>query len=324
MRENKNATIVQSLIRGVETRSSCLQIKMKKSKAAIVIERYWRGYRARIGIMKYRELLEVQRFENQIRLLDSERKYWTDIATLEELKSNDQNYFQQLQNQSKNLDTSINAIHNVVDQQEHNYRDLKSQLENIRPLLIEKGWEKTLKENLKKCRNLLTEKKLECILKLGKQMKKNNMDINNQKSGMMHAQQQKDQWERWRNEEMQELWKFQQKKAKEKETLERKRKIAHERRFWKINFTTKTGKPDKMRRPGKPWNPSVFSNSARNGYSSGAIDLLVQSGLREGSDGKFFASPERIESVIEHQSYLTEVQQYEEIWNPISQIMHNM
>lgn len=98
--------------------------------------------------------------------------------------------------------------------------------------------------------------------------------------------------------------------------------VADERRKWQVLFFTKNGKPDKKRRPGKPWDKSVYAGPEKAVYTAGfGVDLLAHtkpaSDLKKGSN----ASVEHTLGEVSLQTYLEQVNQYEQLLNPLLKIM---
>jgi hypothetical protein len=101
-----------------------------------------------------------------------------------------------------------------------------------------------------------------------------------------------------------------------------RREVAEEKRMWAVKFFTSDGKPDKRRRPGKPWDPSIYARPEKMTYSAvDGVNLLA-------NDIKSKAlKPGSVESVNETmgkmalQTYLDQVNHYEQILNPIQNIM---
>ena len=104
-------------------------------------------------------------------------------------------------------------------------------------------------------------------------------------------------------------------------------KISAERRKWKIRYYSKNGKPDPQRRPGRTWDPVLYTNAAeKTTYCGGAnIDLLA---LNEGNIGSTATgaggSKETVDKAVGQvalQNYLNEVAKYEQLMEPLNKIM---
>jgi hypothetical protein len=105
--------------------------------------------------------------------------------------------------------------------------------------------------------------------------------------------------------------------------------VAEEKRKWQIRFYTKDGKPDKRRRPGKPWDKSVYAGAEKATYSSTTgVDLLafIREKTKDANDPTK-PKPTPLESTQETlnkvtlQTYLDQVKTYEQLLNPISSIL---
>ena len=102
--------------------------------------------------------------------------------------------------------------------------------------------------------------------------------------------------------------------------------MADERRRWQVLYYTRDGKPDKKRRPGRPWDKSVFAGAERATYSGAGIDLLAF--LRTPPDEKKGKSTKdlihSVKSTVGQyslQTYLDQVRVYEQLLNPISAVL---
>ena len=107
--------------------------------------------------------------------------------------------------------------------------------------------------------------------------------------------------------------------------IEKKKAIADEKRRWRVLHYTNDGKPDKKRRPGQPWDPSVYAGAEKNTYSGGSgVDLLAhlkESNPYEKKDP--VKEAERALDGIALQTYLEEVNTYEQLLNPLLNVMKN-
>merc|ERR1711871_604081 len=102
---------------------------------------------------------------------------------------------------------------------------------------------------------------------------------------------------------------------------DRKQKIADEKRKWQVRYTTPDGKPDKKRRPGRPWDPSVLAKPDHMTHTP-LVDLTAEirandSVLKPGSDESVERSLNR--AALQH--YLDQVNTYEQMLMPIQNIL---
>jgi hypothetical protein len=98
--------------------------------------------------------------------------------------------------------------------------------------------------------------------------------------------------------------------------------IAEEKRRWQVLYYTRDGKPDKNRRPGRPWTQSVFAGPEKAIYSGGVgVDLLANT--RKMKKTGSVKSVSNTINQISLQTYLDEVQLYEHLLDPLTSIMQN-
>ena len=94
-------------------------------------------------------------------------------------------------------------------------------------------------------------------------------------------------------------------------------------------YFTADGKPDKKRRPGRPWDASIYAGGDKAVYSGGSGVNLMAHIQRErikraaGNDFKIgsIKSVEQTLQQVSLQTYLEEVNLYEQLLKPITQIM---
>eukprot|EP00601_Ochromonadales_sp_CCMP2298_P028273 CAMPEP_0173332308 /NCGR_PEP_ID=MMETSP1144-20121109/4289_1 /TAXON_ID=483371 /ORGANISM="non described non described, Strain CCMP2298" /LENGTH=569 /DNA_ID=CAMNT_0014277195 /DNA_START=142 /DNA_END=1848 /DNA_ORIENTATION=+ len=101
--------------------------------------------------------------------------------------------------------------------------------------------------------------------------------------------------------------------------------IAEEKRRWGVRFFTSDGKPDKKRRPGRPWDASIFAGANKMTYTGGTVNLMahIEAGKRQkaGQKGGTVESVEATLGQVGLQTYLEEINLYERLMEPISKIM---
>lgn len=98
--------------------------------------------------------------------------------------------------------------------------------------------------------------------------------------------------------------------------------VADEKRRWTVVWTTKNGKPDKRRRPGKPWDPSIFAGPDKQTQCIGGnIDLFANN---PGGETLKAGSKESVDKTLDKyalQNYLEQVNQYDKMVQPLSNIL---
>ena len=123
----------------------------------------------------------------------------------------------------------------------------------LSPQAIREGWDMELDKGIDKYRNSVTNGKLELLFGSSKRLLEIGDTIQKGGESLKHAHMQIHNFSTWRKEELKQLWRRQQEQHREYEKRASKIQIADERRKWAISFYRPSGKPDKMRRPGCPW-----------------------------------------------------------------------
>lgn len=55
----------------------------------------------------------------------------------------------------------------------------------------------------------------------------------------------------------------------DEEARGRQQRVAAQRRKWGVRYFTQSGKPDKRRAPGRPWDPTVYAGPERDTFCAG-------------------------------------------------------
>ena len=180
-----------------------------------------------------------------IRILRSEETHWEGCSSKLETQSRGGKHVEML-NRLSVLEQERSNLFTRIGQEESKYVELRIQQKDLSPELISQGWGAYLQDNAIPCRNEITRLKIQVILDVGKEID----DINTKRllldSKMSEAERMKSNFSKWREEEVEALWKRQRERFHENEKRERIRCIGSERK-WAIRFTTLTGKPDKKR-----------------------------------------------------------------------------
>ena len=91
-----------------------------------------------------------------------------------------------------------------------------------------------------------------------------------------------------------------------------RQKIADEKRKWSVKFFKPSGKPDKLRRPGRPWESKAYAGAEKATFCGGTANLFAAASdsekLRVGSN----ESISKLMQKLQLQSYHNQVQQVSE------------
>ncbi|GMH99477.1 hypothetical protein TrVE_jg3868 [Triparma verrucosa] len=314
---DKQVTFMQKGARRMMARGKFVEEKAEMDEAAALIERCWRGY---WGRRKKNELLyarETEQRQNQTRLLKSEEQFMKDYIFVLRRRLKRLG----LEEKNKELGEKVKDMFAYVEEQEFNYSELIKQRDAVSPRAIEQGWVEELNVNIRDHRNWITKYKLECLFDTGLEQRGVEEEYDRRMKQITDADKRRALYSKWREEELEQIWKRQQRLVYEMEDHWKRQKIADERRRWGVKFFKPSGKPDKLRRPGRPWSQSAYAGADRNTFTGGAANLFAYNNdhtkLRVGSN----ESIDRLMSKLQLQSYHNQVQQYEALLKPLASNM---
>lgn len=92
-----------------------------------------------------------------------------------------------------------------------------------------------------------------------------------------------------------------------------------------VHYYTPNGKPDKLRRPGRKWEPEAYAGLDKMTYCSATdVDLFAMNKSSKKGFGKKEGSIESVQEKLNEvtlQTYLQQIQEYEILLNPLMNIM---
>ncbi|GMH72347.1 hypothetical protein TL16_g05891 [Triparma laevis f. inornata] len=314
---DKQVTFMQKGARRMMARGKFVEEKMEMDEAAALIERCWRGF---WGRRRKNELLyerETEQRQNQTRLLKSEEQFMKDYNFVLKRRLTRLG----LEEKNKELGEKVRDMFAYVEEQEFNYTELIKQRDAVSPRAIEQGWVEELNVNIRDHRNWITKYKLECLFDTGLEQRGVEEEYGRRIKQITDADKRRELYSKWREEELEQIWKRQQRLVHEMEDHWKRQKVADERRRWGIQFFKPSGKPDKLRRPGRPWEQTAYAGADRNTFTGGAANLFAYNNdhdkLRVGSN----ESIDRLMDKLQLQSYHNQVQQYEALLKPLASNM---
>ena len=162
----------------------------------------------------------------------------------------------------KELDAAMKTLfqkYAAIYALENDFIDNVRQREILSPRAIQQGWVKELDEGSINFRNEITKQKLHCLFHDAYKVSMLERELEKSVEMVTSKAFLKDRFAYFRDQE----YADRRERLYERETRVQKKKrqqaIAEERRKWQVRFYTMNGKPDKKRRPGRPWDPSVYA-----------------------------------------------------------------
>lgn len=113
------------------------------------------------------------------------------------------------------------------------------------------------------------------------------------------------------------LWRRNSERKWQEETRAKQVKVASQKRKWRINFYTRTGKPDKLRRKGHPWDSKAFAGPEHDTFFLGGADLMLG---RKGDSPARMGSEKALNTAVRAvhlQSTINQMTQYGALLKPI-------
>jgi len=199
--------------------------------------------------------------------------------------------------------------------------ELVRQRDAVSPRAIEQGWVEELNTNIRDHRNWITKYKLEALFDTGLEQRGVEEEFNRRMLEINLAKSKQKFFAKWREEELEQIWARQQQLVYEMEDTWNRQKIADEKRKWQVKFFKPSGKPDKLRRPGRPWEEKAYAGAEKSTFCGGTANLFAYNNdaekLRVGSN----ESVARLMQKLQLQSYHNQVQQYEALLKPLASNM---
>jgi len=255
---DRYATTIQSCTRRCLAKVLYSCLFKEKASASLILQRCWRGFSSRQYMHKLLFDRSIEQRKTQVCLLEAEEQYWSEVHAKLETRL----CLPKLRSDKVALTNKVNQIHDRVIEDERNHAEMTRERECLSPRAIGEGWDVELDKGIEKYRNDVTNGKLELLLGSSLRLRHLEESIQTGEESLRQARLQAEKFSTWREEELKQLWRRQQKQDQEDEERALKIRRADERRKWAIAFYRSSGKPDKMRRPGRPWDPRVYKESS--------------------------------------------------------------
>ena len=158
---------------------------------------------------------------------------------------------------------------------EFDYLGFLDERRAVSPRAIRQGFTDALDDNVHDWRKRVTRAKVECLfeaeltLRQTEEARKREMDKQEKIEVRFQQVQEQRQWA------LTSLWRRNSERKWQEETREKQVRVASQKRKWRINFFTKTGKPDKQRRAGHPWEDGAFADASHDTFFLGGADLML-------------------------------------------------
>ena len=317
---NKSIIIIQRFARRLVSKKRFIKERQILVDAVLKVQNCFRGWISNKEVMSRLYTRETIYRDDQMAVLTSEEEYLEDRI----MKLADRLTKKEIKQKLLTLVNEQQTTFKDIIQLEHDYAETRRQINSLSPRAIQQGWKKESEATAIKLRTQLTALKCESLFHLGLKVKKLEevyvLKIEELEDIARGCRMVSDcrESEVYQNR----LRAFYHDTKLEKKM--KKQAIADEKRKWALKFYNSDGKPDRKRRPGRPWDPSILAGDEKATYCAGHdVDLAALSEYRT-ADKSRIAPKKAVDSMLAKlslQTYLLQVDQYERLLNPIYDIM---
>lgn len=216
------------------------------------------------------------------------------------------------------------ARYEEIRKWENDYIEYTRQREILSPRALMQGWIQDLDKNAYESREEVTRLKFQCLFEDLMKVHQIDHHLNEKVEEIENVAALRNRIAAWRDQEIDER----REKVTWTEIREARKKrraaIGDEKRKWMVRFYTSDGKPDRKRRPGRKWDKEVYAGPEKQVYTP-TVDLMAfvndkKSTMRAGSEESVNATIDQMAL----QTYLEGQRAYEQILNPIANIMQEV
>lgn len=265
------------------------------------------------------------------RLLDRETQYREDTLALltadEEfgedrlMKQADRMMRKGMMDKLHDMSKEQLSLFQTIQMQENLLTETRRQLSALTPRAIQQGWKLELTKTAHDLREKMTIAKHDAIFLHADRLRRWEEDIGNRVEDLERMARHSVQMQHCRDMEAEDNRARAAVKHFKEDARVRRQIIGDEKRKWAVRYYTANGKPDRRRRPGRPWAKEVVAGLEKATYCGGHdVDLNAfnKSKDEKGGPGK---AVDHALNQLSLETYLEQVHHYEGILQPLMDIM---
>jgi len=311
---------IQTCVRRMSAVKQCKLARGSINLAAATIQKRFRIYVSNKKVTQKLKDREMEYMFENIQVLTAEESY-----AEEKLERFRKRFFgsglkEKAEYKLQKLYEKMEEVHKL----ENDYAEMVRQREILSPRALVQGWIQELDATIFRLREQTTKAKLDCMFNEQIAVEQSDAYIEEKLLEIEEFTALKNRSAYSRNVEYADQRRRSYWASIKQIRDDHRRKVAEEKRKWTVRYYTSDGKPDKKRRPGKPWDPSIVAGPEKAVYSGGHdVDLLSHT---EKGDKFRIGSKNSVDKVIRDmtlQTYLEGVTHYETLLNPLMNIMQN-
>mmetsp|Transcript_10608 Transcript_10608/g.17292 ORF Transcript_10608/g.17292 Transcript_10608/m.17292 type:complete len:836 (+) Transcript_10608:127-2634(+) len=294
-------------------------------QAAVRIQKVFRNWYSRRILAERLFAREMKYRYNQIQMLTSEEELGQEFLTksMERLIKN---------NFKEGAEKALKAViecEQEVYKQENDLTEYRRQSEILSARAKSQGYAEELARNIVDTRQRVTDAKIKALFELAPEVHKADELLEDQVREIEDWAALRNRVSAERNEQYEERRHLNYKRDILARQKARRIAVAEEKRRWQVLYYTSDGKPDKKRRPGRPWDPSIYAGGNKATYSGGGgVNLMahIEQARNQATGEHKPGSVKSVEKTLNQvglQTFLEEVNLYEQLLEPIAKVMRD-
>jgi hypothetical protein len=313
---DQQVTRMQKCCKGHLGREAYQKKLAAAAKSAQNIQRMFRGSEVR---QLRNELLyerETRAREMALALLRKEDEYTADVVHLQEKLRDRHN----LAGTVKQLDRQLHRMRVDIQGLEFDLEKLQGERSAMSPRAIKQGWKEELDMNKIEYRQRVTALKLETLFAVEQPLRAAEEAQELEQRNLAEAVWTHEQVQVRRHAELVGMWDRESERKWSEEAMVKRRQKAGQKRRWRVKFFTRTGKPDKLRRDGRPWDPRAFAGDEKATFFMG--DAKIFSGVQ--SNPAKLGTAESLQSTVDAVHLQSTMNQFMQYGATLKPLMDNM
>ncbi|TMW68518.1 hypothetical protein Poli38472_005986 [Pythium oligandrum] len=252
-----------------------LAIERRYTRSAIRLQKWWRSHlRHQFWRSYLRQILydrETRNRQEFMLVLEAEEEWHRAQRDRYQARLQRFRLFEQL----VELEEQYYRAHDRVNDLEAIYLDMQTQRLRVSPRAIEQGWVEEMEHKMREQRRLITKTKLQVFFDLGFRLKKKAEEYHAIASKIRELEEKRLRFQIWRDEEFLDYWQRECDHQHQQRMIERRRRIADQKRRWRVHFHHLSGKRDRRWR-GTHWSPDVLEKAKeKETFSLNKTNLLA-------------------------------------------------
>jgi hypothetical protein len=309
---SRKATVIQRFVRAFLARKDVRIIASHRNGAARSIQQAWRGWISKKQAQALLFQRETEYREDWMAMLTAEEQWTRDEINRRKTALAKSNLENTVQDKRAELVTQYKEIAAL----EHDYLRLRHQIHKVTWVDLHLGWQKNLHGEFTRKREEITKAKLDAIFKTTLATRKAEEELQAKLEFIENAEAQLSAVQVWRVQELHSFIKRRSDRDNRNSSKQKRQAVADERRKWKVHFYTPSGKPRKQADMARKHPPAD-----RTTYNPGNVDLFAFDKVSNNPHVGSTESVEHTTAQVALQTYLQQVEMYQQLLNPIAEIL---